>query len=469
VDERNYDLFDNYKCIPQNYNNFSFNGDTEVEGPIFGTAVHPMLCFYSKTTSGSTTTYTINPSPMSFYASHFKWWTGSINFLFMLNMNKFCSCRVRVSWLPYLGDSTTIVLQDTPNTYSQIYDCNGDTVIKFSIPYLKQIPHSLVPTFIEADLLDTNLDSFANGQIVMSLVTPLIATQNVADSTVYVNVWVAAGGDMHCTQPISYPGYSYVTTAMQTQGMDTDDYSNMRETFAQQFEGLANYRVTQQLNVNFGETHPYKWSSLLHRPTYYDTYVVGAVGYGTILDLNMDYDTLGPWSRIRRAFLCNRGSYRLKSPDVNQASDLPVARINPVPNSIYLPFYKLEASEGYAFGNLLTDGGGVPNTLEIQVPYFTNAYYNMLSTAGADGIPSGATSGTTCVIEDFLGDGGYSCTLFVSAADDFSFGWPLNPPTMYMQYVATEKTKTNKKDSDEKPNRMNTKKQIKKRVKQLKD
>jgi len=139
----------------------------------------PLNCGYN------TTNKRIYHTHLSYVASLFTYWRGSLKFRLQFVATPFSSMRVRVSYLP-AGAAAPTNESDLGDLDGAIIDVNGPTDFAFTVPYL----HSAPWLTVGCNSINANY-----GSVLISVVNPLTSCRATI-LPMYCNIWIAAGPDM---------------------------------------------------------------------------------------------------------------------------------------------------------------------------------------------------------------------------------------------------------------------------------
>ena len=125
-------------------------------------------------------------TPVSFLSEVFRFYRGSLDFMFKVAKTGFHRGQIAISFVP--GPAASVVtINDTSFAYREIYDLSTGNVVKVQTPYM-------VP--LEYLRNDTPM-----GRMYVHVVTPLQAPETVG-SPVYFSVYVRGGSDLEFAGPI---------------------------------------------------------------------------------------------------------------------------------------------------------------------------------------------------------------------------------------------------------------------------
>nr|WPR16515.1 MAG: RNA-dependent RNA polymerase [Avian associated picorna-like virus 43] len=167
--------------------------------PVFGCYVAPLVVPVTRSTTLGDTVY---HTPLSYFASMFAFWRGSLKYRIRICCTCFHTLRFRVTWHPKIDSASTDLdrlINDT-NAVSHIVDVNATTEFVFEIPYLSEELYLPVTMDVQASGENSYLPS--NGYLSISIVIPLnYSSRPIPD--VDINVFVAAGSDFVLAKPSS--------------------------------------------------------------------------------------------------------------------------------------------------------------------------------------------------------------------------------------------------------------------------
>lgn len=163
---------------------------TDPATDVFSLRVGP---FPSVVENMSTHVYTLQHTWASFVASRHAFWRGSIKYMFLVSASSYTSARIRISWTPTTQSVSEI--ENSGDVISEIYDITGDTIIKFTVPYL-----SASAGIAMGNTLSQPLDDL--GFIQVSLVNRISSFQaNASANNIYMTLWTSVGEDFQFFEP----------------------------------------------------------------------------------------------------------------------------------------------------------------------------------------------------------------------------------------------------------------------------
>lgn len=192
-------------------------------------AQQPML-HRTDTLDGMSSSFSMRCTPLVYYGpnkrSHdwlyyaayaFRWWRGSIKYLFHVCMPGFYSTRVRIS----IEDQYDAPVENRGEIPSKIVDIKGDSWIEFSVPY-HRITDWVDPRF------ETSSGSYLYVPAVkFELLYEIIGSSAPSNPVMYVNTWRAAGEDTE---------FSGLIGARDGVSAELEAHANIAEKFLKPFD-----------------------------------------------------------------------------------------------------------------------------------------------------------------------------------------------------------------------------------------
>jgi hypothetical protein len=353
-------------------------------------------------------------TPLSFIASGFKFWRGSMRILIQIVASAFHSGRLRISYDPS-PDTDITHLNQCINT---IIDVRNTTDFAFTVPYLRA--SVWCKTFSDTDTL---------GNITISVVDPL-ASNTQAATLVYINVWVSGANDFQFAVPAPIlPITSSLPEVIEAQG------PTLEELRTKKYPPMIPAKSFIDVNSCFNDS-PCTLSEVLRRPVYvryYDGDLTNQyyVPFGELRKVIQDSPsafTGTPMDYYGQIFAFKRGSVGVKilPVEVDSGTD------HSVFGSMWFSSSTNDPKTGPSGANteqLLVRGfSGQSITtnsfqpFEVLLPYFSDALFH----------PSDNTFNLFDHIYLAFEPGKYTkYILFEFAGDDFSYGYQIGAPTLY--------------------------------------
>jgi hypothetical protein len=486
-DKKDYSQYKNYQNLPGMISINTVSSATAVNNIFLQLPVTPMMCRYVPGVGANN--YLVNTAT-SFLASLHTYWRGSMKFHVKIYCSSFISFRLRITWVPNALNGPVNNADGAGDYISKIVDVSGDTSTSFAIPYLQDSMYSECVPYdtIESGVIVDSIEGCTNGVLQFSLVNAVSYTENAAAYASIV-VYCSAGEDMVFYRPRNIaPGFvmtvngqivsnsqlstnikempengkseedvvasPMATPPFRAQGDRKENVSCIRDIFEQTFEPLIPATSMQKFKFVHGEEIR-DFKTLCHRYTNYNLMAEGSVqtGQKTLDDNTIMTSGQGYISRrmlIDYCFNYNRGSRRFKIvstvPTIKANTSRQILwagqtmRIATTQASASLLEYPTNQLFGYPENGVTCMDTDQRTTLEFELPYYHNRtmrqpLLNYPRDYRREIIPvigwtANAASGAN---EQF--------TIFDAVGDDYSWGFPLAPPT-YWYSSALEKKKT---------------------------
>jgi hypothetical protein len=180
---------------------------------------HPAYC--SKFPSGGNTKYRVGA--MGWYSLVFKYWRGSLDYLFYITASTTVKATYRIVWHPDIENSS-VSDDQSGDVISKVFEVQGDTIIRFKAPFISNTIYNQVRLPAGSDEGETDAwgdfdDNVASGSVVLEQVSAVADAFSSLDSHVACHVWVAAGEDFEFAFPQDVPylcGYDDFTELPET-------------------------------------------------------------------------------------------------------------------------------------------------------------------------------------------------------------------------------------------------------------
>lgn len=403
--DKDYDLFDNYKKLPMIAYIGSFGQSNLRHSIVYQTPVTPFIC------SNNGTKFQL--THLGNLASFFSYWRGDIRFMFQFVCNKFVSTRVRIEWLPVSQGTTASDLEGDGNTINKVFDINGDTVVKFTVPFLAQ--KSWLNTGRPNSALANN-DTYlsTNGQIRVSIVNPISSAQaDGVDPQVRFVVWIAGGDSFQVQYPRFLADYSMTAQS----GIS---YLDPRAMFEEEFEGLIPCRLVVDDGLIHGEAIS-SFSELCKRfERVASERLSTANNYRTIVPTFVESNLPQRYLRIHNTFMFSRGSRRFKVIGTGVAGVISdnILRVSTIAGAAGLDYSGQQP--------MMLHYLGLNPVVEVQLPfnYTYPLYAHKLFSFEQEQVPQLVLTSLTQTDLDL--------EIYWAVGDDFKFGWPIAPnPVFY--------------------------------------
>lgn len=406
-----YDSFKNYKRLPTILTIISFDTTASTGQVIYKTLVTPLICHSNQVV---TNVRDFHMTHLANLASMFQYWRGDIQFMIQFVCSKFVSSRVRIEWIPtpdYVSTTATNVMQG--DNVSKVYDISGDTLVTFTIPYLRQRHWCEVGTLLSVQEENLNEDRYTNGQIRITIVNPVNTSNTIADSTISAVIWISGGESFQVAYPTALP----LNYSVHAQSGENIQYLDPRRIMSQQSEGLIGCRLTEISGMEHGDGVE-SFSELARRYEQIFTIQFRAATPAHTIDTYSEALNITRFSRIHNTFHLSRGSSRYKLLFLNNVT------------SVSKNIMKITTVAGAAPTDLTGQAPLVVHqtdlnpVAEIQVPFYYNypLYAHRLFNSETDQTPHlHIRSATT---------GDIDCEVYKAVGDDYKLGWPVAPPKL---------------------------------------
>lgn len=169
----------------------------------FNEATAAGTLLYSKTLSMGGNSYapvanTFTPSPLAWYSTLFKFWRGSLKFMFHFVTSTFVTARIRIVWIPPdTAAPVTISDNESGDFVSEVVEISGTMDHVVSVPYINRILYKTIDA-------QNIYDHFSGGQtseisslgtLAIYLVTPVVTIDSVQTIKINALTFISAGED----------------------------------------------------------------------------------------------------------------------------------------------------------------------------------------------------------------------------------------------------------------------------------
>jgi len=456
IKKKDYNLFENYKGLPSLIKYGSWDG-TQIRG--YKIMEIPQDPSYVWAQTISTTRY-YSLSHLANYASNFHFWKGSINYCLMLFTSKFISGRIVIKWIPDPTWTSSVANDQFGDTVSHVVDFTGDTVYKFSIPYLRQSEWLKVNNLQDGtDTSPATIWKGRNGQFVVSVLNPLNLGASTGTASVYYALWVSGGADFTCARPQSmlttYVDGTVATlnseegkqgkeeefvvvprhmvkkgTSMKIAQMSGPDLTtagmDVRAIFDTPFPSLIPTKVSVKSGISMGEDIT-SWSELLRRYTLL-TSLSGSSGvaYSNTIDpWDIGINKINPMQRALRTFHFRRGSFRFKLMSTKDSAPWSIK----VENMNSYTGFNNDGFNGYHVVKM--DSVNSSRFVERQVPFYWDYDFhcscNFYDASAAAIFDERLDKPKTRIVANIETAATFAAELYCSVGDDWTMGWPVTP------------------------------------------
>jgi hypothetical protein len=363
------------------------------KGVILKVPVHPNV--YANTTRA--TSY---PDYLAFGTGFYRYYRGSIRYLFQFVGTPFYSARFKISVVHSLvapvggtGNGTGFM--------SRIVDVKGDAWTSFVVPLLGRRMWSYTTTAS---------DSIPNVPfLILELLTDVQGSSLPSDASYYVNVWRAAGPDYQLAMQISNTG-SWVfpsnsnSSSLTTTNSGWTKQSSLAKKWNEPSEGL------KEGSQGYHEANTYMTDQSTTITDMFKRFVPHWATADTVISYPSDWlftTTKYPIHLFSSSFLFWRGSRVIKNSSI----------------SIYSQVYPRVDPTGPDFGRATAIDPTAQNTNSYTVPWYSPELAYTTTIARHDYNPVEANSPADIKML------GYTQQLYIAAGDDFAYYWlvPPNP------------------------------------------
>jgi hypothetical protein len=430
---RDYNLFSNYKRLPTLIKTGTWTGADTAGTRLFSMPVTPTYCH---TYTDSTLQY-FELTHVGNLASNFVWWTGGIDLCFTFFTSKFITGRLCLKALTDPTYTGAIANDEFGDTVSHMMDITADTIYTVRIPWLQDRSWLKVPDPYKATTAPVTEWGWANGQVTLQVVNPLVVGDSEADAVVYYAVWMSGAPDFRVAQPIGLDEDIFVdgtqqVTAVKDGKQEKEKYraqskqalltTNIRALYEMEFATMIPTKVRLFEGVTMGEEVS-SWTEYFRRYMLKRLFTnTGSNSYA--LSHDPRNWTIGgsftPFDRFLRTFHFNRGGFRYKLFITRSDKDLFVRATNDN-DVIDNAGTQQDGILGYAVA-----ASKFRPCIEVQTPYYYDYDMNCQSQILDENLNNLYVYITLSNATD---TSSVNCTaeLWLSLGDDFSVGWPVCP------------------------------------------
>jgi hypothetical protein len=166
--------------------------DVPMASAIWTVPVNPMIA--RRTSLGAPTPYLVTPTALSFAATPFWYWSGSITFTFDIVASQYHRGKFLVYFEPNISQNVAIDTDlDLNKQYTKIVDIQQGTTFSFTVEWaasrawLRNMPNSLLGDIGGVGFLGSALADYANGYIA---IVPFTELQSPDSSNIEINVYI---------------------------------------------------------------------------------------------------------------------------------------------------------------------------------------------------------------------------------------------------------------------------------------
>jgi len=434
----------NMCMIPTYLGSILFDDSNITDSTILTLPVCPMLSAAQSSTYLTSGAYKFYPGYSAYWSNLFSYWKGSMKYRFHFVGSKFGTARIRIGWYPHSDETVGTGANGTAGDYiSKIVDVCGDTTIDFCIPYCQADTWKKAKEMIrfKGSIGQYVNKRKANGVLFVKIVNPPEVPTSTDDSTIYMNIWQAAGEDLE------FGKFGMLAPSV-TNDSRFVQQCDVAEAFNQTFESLVPAKYTVQQNITM-EEHVDDVKTLLHRaypmPNIARSALPSSKDLVNPLAVTTSTDTCLV-SYIAALYGGWRGSVRHKF--IIGDATFSTTDLAPYAVSTYTKYTTYDGAPNPAaiVGNFNNDplaGGGfwvipklTPYT-EVEVPYYEEVIYCVPALsqpaknyAGSTQYYANLTPRTTLQISGSLPTTAILLRMF-SVGDDFELGMLMAPPALF--------------------------------------
>jgi len=363
------------------------------KGVVLKIAVHPAV--YS-----STFRLVDYPDYLAFATGFYRFYRGSIKYLFQFVGTPFYSCRFKIS----VVHSLSVPPGGTGNGsgfMSRIVDVKGDAWTSFVVPYLGRRMWSYTTTTADS-VPDTPW-------LVVEALTDVQGSSLPADATYYINVWRAAGPDYQLAMQTSWNGALTPSAVRKT---NFKPQSALSQKWSEPSEGVKTGSTGVRESGIYMADQSTTITDMFKR---YTPWTPPASPQSFPTDWNTAVVHLSPLQLFSGSFLFWRGSRRLKV----------------ISQSIYVAAKHVSQTSNVK-NNALASRSASEAQVPIQVPWYCTELFYTTTIARSDYNPVNANTPV-----DVVSDNGFSNDGWIAAGDDFAYYYlvPPNPNAVQPTFV----------------------------------
>lgn len=368
------------------------------KGVVLKIAVHPAVY---------TSTYrpVDYPDYLAFATGFYRFYRGSMRYLFQFVGTPFYSCRFKISVVHSLGAPPGGTGNGT-GFMSRVIDVKGDAWTSFVVPYLGRRMWSYTTT---------TADSIANTPwLIVEAVTDVQGSSLPAEAVYYMNVWRAAGPDYQLAMQTSWQGTLTPSTAITKTNFVKQ--SALAQKWAEPTEGLKEGSVGLRESGTYMADQATTINDMFKRFTPHSSPVGGPYSFPS------DWDTTNveiyPIKLFSGSFLFWSGGRRIKTAPYN--SYYAATHVTQTPHD---------------FGNAIVPNqtaniAGSTITPFVQVPWYCTELAYTTRIARYDYLPTNPTFPVDLATTSVSGD------VWIAGSDDFSYYWLVPPNPNAVQPVS---------------------------------
>lgn len=241
--------------------NGSITSATAALATILRFAVQPSLAYKLATDA-------YQPGMMAYLSQMFSTWRGGLKFKIQFITGQFTTARVRITHNPNY-EAIPSVEEYAGDAVSAVVDIRGDTEFEFTIPYINPMPYLPVLRLygVTEDISTMLPNPWDSSYVTISVINPSTVSVVGGDSTIGINIWVAAADDFE----FGHLGNFNVRNNL----LDPPARKqSLEQAFSKSFDPLSAGYASSEI----GLVLPEKYSSIeaiLKRPSICEDYIEG--------------------------------------------------------------------------------------------------------------------------------------------------------------------------------------------------
>lgn len=434
--------------IPAYIESFSFSTSNVTDDELYSKKLDPRLYYNTGTTTDAAGTYTYcTYAPITYFSSFFRYYRGSIRFIFKVVKTEFHSGRILVSYSP----SSTVGSNNADSTFlfREIVDLRETSEFSFVLPYASATPWRPIFPMFGSD------EETSYGVLSVNVLNELVAPATVPSSINFL-VEVSAAPDYELMGP-SYSKSSYISATQDgTQYpfiTQMDDETNVmfvnKGIGSSKIVGAGNlapaeycvgerYTSIKQILLRYCNLR-FNGVSALSGVYYLNPFVIPAVAKTAASGPINEVINGDNYSMLASCFAYSRGSIRIgwfkNSNSGGGFSNQLYFRVTSDTNPCSVTS---TGDSSVQFGPITNAGnvGTASNFVDFKVPMYTRTHsmLNRLS-AGSGNRPQNDVYNSKVGVVTRFSNTTDTVTLMRAVGDDFQLGYFIGVPPMYQTYT----------------------------------
>lgn len=368
--------------------------------------VHPL----TQTEFLSGATQMCIPTPLMAASLGFRYWRGSLRYLFQFYASAMTSAKLRICYFPDVTDPPASIEDYAGDVISKVIDISGDTEVAFEVPFLYQAPYAPCNNSKALSGSSTFMQAVVSphdtiGSLAVYILSPPASYDSQASSVQYV-LWVAASEDFQLMNHVdrvgeAIPISSSIRSAGRVPNAIAQCTSLVQSMFKKKFPPI--HPSSKILERGLFDADPLSSVTQLYRRPM--DWLTSTNATELIESLPWDQESGNVfWKQfMASSFRGWRGSIRVSGYQLGE------------PN----PCFFYNQAQDYGWSGLVV---GTPPLFTVDVPNLDPSLYY----PSADGKPVFShINPTHSLLVDYVYSHGSSSIgtydLFIGAADDFSF------------------------------------------------